>query len=709
VTARFSLLLAFLIAISSISSSIEPDYVCKIAANDEHHLLLSKILFNDISDGEFLSLINPSNQEISLGNWTISDGEGSIILPPGLELVAGGEVVIARNASRYLGQNGVSPDLSLLPNDLGIRRITTKGSFRLANDGDELLVADASGNAIDAAAFGSAANTVWLGDQWRGPPIPNPGRSRILVRQTEAGVYLDSDRSSDWLEIRDRRPGQSSFASLKTDAEVTCLLLPEHSDHILEKIENAKESITLCTYEFDSWQVFSALNRSMNRGVSVRLLLEGSPAGGISNRSIWIINSLVDNGAEVYLTQPAGKDSIRRYSYVHAKYAVIDDAVSIVLSENLVYNVFDTELGRGNRGWAAIADSRGISMRLLSIFESDTNEHNADIRRIISPLPGESSSGFKTAAPHRIVGTNPVTSVCGAELFAFPDSTGRTTAMQDLMKSTRSSISLQLFYVDAKWSTPLYGDIESPLVDGMVSMGRRADQFRLCLDNNSLFSDSGARNRDALARVVSDVLPRCPDAEAGFAPGGAPFDIVHNKGMVLDHKLSWVSSVNWNYESPCANREIALLIDDESIAQFYESCIIKDLQGESDPPVIQPLLELSDDRTAWELTIVDSSDASGIRWVTLVESGEKHNWSMNIPYGSHDVGVRIYATDVWNNSAACDLILFPTGSAVMNQVNISPGIALSGFSAVSILFVSIITIRNKLRGGRPLAKRMREK
>jgi len=695
--ARFSLILVFLIATSGISSSIEPDPGCEITANGGPHPLLGKILFNDISDGEFISLINPGNQEISLGNWTISDGEGSILLPEDLELRAGGEVVIARNASRYLCQNGVAPDLSLLPNDLGIRRITVKSSFRLANDGDELLVSDASGNAIDAVAFGSAANTVWLGEHWRGPPIPNPGRSRILVRQTEAGILSNYDCSSDWLEVRDRRPGQSSFKSLKTDAEVTCLLLPEHSDRLLGRMDEAKESITLCTYEFDSWQVFSALNKSINKGISVRLLLEGSPAGGISNRSDWIINRLVEKGAEVYLTQPAGKDSIRRYSYVHAKYAVIDGSVSIVLSENLVYNVFDTELGRGNRGWAAIAESRGIAMRLLSIFESDTDVHFTDVRRIVSLLPGESPVGLKTPPPHRIVGRQPVTSVCGVELFAFPDSTGRTTAMQGLMRNSQSSIFLQLFYVDAKWSTPLYGEIESPLVDEIVSIGARSDQFRLCLDNNSLFSDAGGRNQGALARVVSDVLPKCPDAQAGFAPSGAPFDIAHNKGMVLDHRLSWVSSVNWNYESPCANREIALLIDNASIAQFYESCISKDLRGESEPPVIRPSFGLSDDRAYWVLTISSSSDDSGIRWVTLVENGEKHNWSMRIPLGSHDIDVKIYATDVWNNSAGCELLLLPTGSLTFNFLDVSLGTFISGFSGISIILILIAPIRNRMR------------
>lgn len=351
------MVLSFIMVLNPLPSIIWEASGSSISEGAPAHLLIKRILFSDIMDGEFFSILNPTATMTSLLNWSISDGEGRLVFQKGFAISSGEEIVIARNATRFREQNGCSPDFSILPGDGRIETLVAKGSFRLANDGDELVLTDASGRAVDGVAFGPAGNSAVLGDAWHGSPVPSPGKCRIIERQEKNGIVADTDSASDWLSLKDDRPGQSDFQELAVRARVRALILPEHSNVILDRIDQATSSLLICSYEFDSVQILDAINRSMHKGVAVKMLLEGTPAGGISNQSRAVIAQLESEGAHILLMQSAaGNDVPRRYSYVHAKYIVIDDRISIVLSENLVANVFDIELGHGNRGWAAIID-----------------------------------------------------------------------------------------------------------------------------------------------------------------------------------------------------------------------------------------------------------------------------------------------------------------------------------------------------------------
>jgi hypothetical protein len=708
VSFRISLIIVLLIAASGAVDLYGDAYSMAEVQHLALHPLISRVLYDDINDGEFFSIINPSQSAIAISDWTVSDGEGTATFPSGSEIPAGGEITVARNASCFIRQNGRYPDYSLLQNNLGIITLQQSGTFRLANSGDELSLADEGGQVMDAVVFGKSGEPGSLYPEWLGQSVPSPGKSRILVRQSDDAHPMDSNTNADWLAVRDYRPGQSSFPPCAASAKVTCLLMPDHSNRVIERVNEAKSSLAICSYEFDSWQMFSAINKSLSNGVRVEILLERSPAGGISNRSAWILSKLEEGGAEIhFMRSPSDKDSMRRYSYVHSKYIVIDCSCCIVLSENLVYNAFDTELGRGNRGWAAIAESRELASSLLSVFNADTNERFPDIGTFDLRSPIEPPPGTITEPPHRIVGKAPVTSNCSVTLFTFPDCTGRTTVIQGLIGRSETSLYAELFYADTVWSTPMLGEIESPLLTEMISLAGRAAEFLVCLDNSSFLSDGGNRNQQALSSLSAAIPAKCNGSMVGFPPGNAPFDIVHNKGMVLDHRYSWISSVNWNYESICANREIALLVDDPAIAAFCESCIGVDLEGEANPPVILPEIGIESSSSAWKLTLSDLSDDTGIMHAELTtEDGERHLWSCEIPFGSSNVRVTIKATDLWGNVAECEVQLFPTELPADERIiGMSPGMVLSWSSAVTMLAMAYLRtkawVRGRKRGCRP--------
>ena len=83
---------------------------------DAPFLLFTKVLFDDIDNGEFFSIFNPGHEKLDISNWSISDGEGELLLAPGSSILPHSELTVARSyssarllCSRRLWQFGKSP------------------------------------------------------------------------------------------------------------------------------------------------------------------------------------------------------------------------------------------------------------------------------------------------------------------------------------------------------------------------------------------------------------------------------------------------------------------------------------------------------------------------------------------------------------------------------------------------------------------------
>jgi len=51
---------------------------------------------------------------------------------------------------------------------------------------------------------------------------------------------------------------------------------------------------------------------------------------------------------------------------------------------------------------------------------------------------------------------------------------------------------------------------------------------------------------------------------------------VHNKGIVFDHRIAIVSSMNWSGEGVLSNRDAGVIIDNATAAQYYEKIFLDD-------------------------------------------------------------------------------------------------------------------------------------
>ncbi|MEM4264462.1 MAG: phospholipase D-like domain-containing protein [Thermoplasmata archaeon] len=683
------------------SSSISADAI--IAYDDcAHDLLFVRIQFDDIDDGEFFSICNVGRVAVDLANWSITDGEGDLIFQTGLEIMPMRELTIARSYSSYLRQNGQAPNCSILDNMGDSSLVRSYGSFRLANDGDELILRDARKNIVDCVSFGSKSNTGSLGAFWHGDSVPSPGRGCLLVRQRGENGYLDTDSKSDWIALRVYRPGQSSFYPLECDAEITALILPDHSNLILDFLRSANKRVRICAYEFRSWAMTHSLIGLMKAGVEVEILVEGSPVGGLKDESIKLLSLLHSQGARIsVMKSPLADDAVRRYSYLHSKYMTIDDRVSIILSENFVSDIFDVELGRGNRGWGAVMKSSKVTSYLNSLYDSDACRGFSDIipwSSVMALQSEDRNKAFENRLPTRFV-PPPPSAKCLVRIMPFPDVTDVRTGIEKIISEARESLMVELFYADSNWKTSMKGTIVNPILSLILSKMRSFNEIVICLDGSWLSSESD-RNTGVLDLLSRSANSNCSEHYFGHQNLSAPFSILHNKGFVMDHRYSVISSVNWGFESACSNRELSVVIDDRKIADFFEDCIMRDIFGDSNEPDLRPSFSLSANGESLILSVSPDSDDSGLKSLTLsTDDGRAFNWSAEMALGHLPRHVDIHAIDLWGNTADLRVTLFPSQGDI-GVFGLDLRIAISGVAIIGISYTLISSIRHWLKNRR---------
>jgi hypothetical protein len=167
--------------------------------------------------------------------------------------------------------------------------------------------------------------------------------------------------------------GQSRFKpAVFANVSVTTFVSPDCSNEVFSQVMNrASQEILLNLYEFSSPTMGDAIIAAKERGVDVRILLEGGPVGGISpieKSLVWKINT---SGIPVH-SMTSSKREHAPYRYEHAKYGVIDRNSLLITSENFKYSGFPPKGVRGNRGWGVFLTNPGLAHYFSEIFSFDS-------------------------------------------------------------------------------------------------------------------------------------------------------------------------------------------------------------------------------------------------------------------------------------------------------------------------------------------------
>ncbi len=552
--------------------------------------------------GEFIEISNPTNQYMDMTHSTITDGEGTVIFPSGIIMAPGDNLIIADNGTRYQQLTMELPDLSYTGNSSLGTMVVSGTAPILANDGDEVFIMDSSLNKIDALAYG---DSTYSGEGWVGRPIMELDAYQLIKRMSLDGVYVDTDTADDWDELRSFRAGQSNLdvQTFISGGDVEAFVSPDCSmEALLARIDNASVRIDLNVYEFTDIYLANALDDAMIRGVEVRILVDGSPVGGMPDAEIEILSYLANTGAGVHLMNPKEPKIESRYNFNHAKYLVIDDQTTMVMTENWKMSGFPLLGTGGNRGWGAIIHDVEVSGYYSKLFSQDWNPEWEDVV-VFEPLEVWELPPIyevnRTVAPtfEPFLSTSTRSSVVPV---VYPDmSLGPDDPIMEMLAEAEDSILVEEFYIDLHWGQRgIDGKWEqvNPYLQAVVDAARRGCRVRILLDStdyNIKFEDYND-NDDTVRYINSLAEKEGLDMEAKLVRSGSHiFTKIHAKGIIVDNSQTLVSSINWNQNSCTRNREVGIIIENKDMASYFTEVFQHDWQDDFKISVPIPVIEAS--------------------------------------------------------------------------------------------------------------------
>ncbi len=352
---------------------------------------------------EGFRLTNVSTQTITLTNWIATDGEGIVNLTG--TLPSHQSLWLARNAVAFTSQFGFKPDYEYDGDSDPTVPDLTGTALDLVASNDELAIRERANNWIDAVVWGTGqiTDTGWLSG-WSGPNVQRYSNSSIgltgqmifrKLDETTGDIISDTNTALDWAnDSTDPVSGRKAqypgwdydqfwrTAKVTATASLTVAISPDNAFRVISDfLGSAQHSIVMEMHTFDNLGLLDVMTRTIGRGVSVTILLEGGPVGGIDDQERWVCQQIENAGGQCWFMYSDSAQDIRaRYDYVHAKMIVVDDRVVAIGSENfsprtLTYDDF-SDGTVGHRGVYLLTDASGVISRALDIWHADFDPIN---------------------------------------------------------------------------------------------------------------------------------------------------------------------------------------------------------------------------------------------------------------------------------------------------------------------------------------------
>lgn len=513
---------------------------------------------------EAVAVAAPDGADLS--GYALGDGEGSWRFPPGSFLAPGEVGWVVGNIT--LWQRSGGPPARWNWHD-------ATDPPRLANSGDDLVLRGADGTPLDAFAWGTGGAAGMEGAV--GPRSPGLVYTRL---RTHDG-WQDTDKAADWATPRMHRVGESDLLQPTFQpASVTAYASPDSSFQVLtELIAGARERLWIHIYELRSQALVDAIvaAKQATPGLDVQVLVDAAPVGLSTPHRHEVADALrriEAAGGQAWLAgahDHAGAPG--RYAFYHMKVVLADDAVA-VQSENGVPAGVPEDPSWGNRGWGIVVHDEAIADRSARWMAADRAAWDtapfdlAAFDPAFAPPPRylpRSGDHGPFRPPARLAGPFQVTPIIAPDHTADPASMPVWKRIQD----AKDRVWVQQMTLRDHGRNPLGWEAPDPLFEALVAAASRGVDVRV--QAAAPFSPDDAGNDRVLAALAA------AGVQVGTLdrPGVAA---LHNKGIIVDDGVL-VGSLNGNHASRSQNREAALWVEGDAVADHFASLFVEDWRG----------------------------------------------------------------------------------------------------------------------------------
>ncbi len=529
---------------------------------------------------EALALRNVGGSPVNLGGWQLN---GKAL--PNLTLAAGEVAWLTRSTAAFTQQFGFAPAAQL---------ISWPG---FTNTGDEVLLTNDQGQVVDVLVYeaGNTGQSGWSGTAVQ-PYAVSGQEGQILYRRRDPITALpvpDTNTAADWAQSRDdvingrkvRYPGwdldEFFFTTQVTETAVlTIAIAPDNAyEAVVAQINSAHTSIQGEFHTLENAALGDALSAAARRGVSVTLLLEGGPAGGVTDQEHYLCQQLIEAGglcAFMINDADASPKIFDRYDYLHAKFMLIDGERVLIGSQNLSPNSLpndDKSDGTwGRRGVMLITDAPQVLAHVQTVFERDFDAAHLDIRPGVAhldPLPIGFVPITQTGGTTYTVRYPQPTAVSGVFPFEIVQSPENSLREADgLLGLVNRAGAGDEVWVQQLYERPFWGssasnplDDPNPRLEAYINAARRGASVRIMLDE--FFDDARKADSNAAACQYVRAIARLEHLRLECALANPTGLGIHNKMVLvrLDGQgYIHVGSINGSETSNKANRELALQV-----------------------------------------------------------------------------------------------------------------------------------------------------
>lgn len=373
---------------------------------------------------------------------------------------------------------------------------------------------------------------------------------------------------------------------------------PDNSQALLtDTVSTAKKSLAINIYMWTSTRLQDAVIERIKAGVTVEVLAETEPFGGMlvppQKKVLDAIDAAIkaspNKKNRLWMMSSRKQTVARRYTFNHAKYVVVDGRRAYVGSENFVNSgaMADPEK-KGNRGWQVRFDDATTAKRLLKVFREDTDEKNPDVfpydpalvtvKEFPPKVPtalGELPPDNRRTLPALPAGEGDVAT---ATFCASPRS---IACIERFMASARSTLDIQHMSLPLYWTVEKQDPGVNPIIAGALAAAKRGVKVRILVNpakaeeggaappkttGISLAYDDNATVAYLRERAEKEKLPL---QVAVMNNESLQLITTHNKGMLADGKRAFVSSINGTRNSVENNRELAVSLESPAAARYY--------------------------------------------------------------------------------------------------------------------------------------------
>ena len=560
---------------------------------------------------EAVMVLNGYHVEVALGGWrlcTWDNEDWRCADLPDVPIHPGERLWLAWNEEYFARSFGFAPHHVLSPWP------------RFANAGGEVALLDADGTVRDLLVYRDGQTDL---DGWHGPALePYRGtnfaiRGQILYRVLDETTGLpaaDTDTAADWAQYagdpvhgrRVRYPGweleRFFHPAVGASGTVTAAIAPDNAYQlVVDTIRSAGETIEIQAYSLRHYDLTMELVDRARQGVTVSVLLEGGPVGGLQDQQLWACQQLHATGRATctFMVNIPQQNVRSRYRFLHAKVIIVDRRQLLVGSQNFNHSGLpadDKSNGTGgSRGVILVTDAPEMVARAAEVFDAD---HDPDNHADLTPWAYDCELGYGPPPPDFApdVGQDwvtytvhfPETMVAQGtwfELVTAPEAALRTSdALLGLVARAGAgdAVYVQQLYERLHWGDPVYGP--NLRLQAYVEAARRGARVRILLNGGSFDLDYMPLTAEAEAVAAVNTIAETEGLDMS-ARLGDPTDYgIHNKMVLVDlgarGQYAHVGSINGSETSNKVNRELALQVESSELFAYLYRVFVHDWEHE---------------------------------------------------------------------------------------------------------------------------------